>query len=93
MIIFYPDGSRRYSNKDRLHRDNGPAVIDVNGSKFWYKNGKRHRIDGPALEYYNGYNEWYIDGTFLTEAEIKSKKAPHNGKKVTVDGIEYTLKA
>jgi len=29
----------------------------------------------------------------MTESEFNARMAPHNGKKVTVDGIEYTLKA
>ena len=37
----------------RRHRDNLPAIIDSDGSKWWYQNGQRHRYtennDLPAV--------------------------------------------
>jgi hypothetical protein len=45
-----------------LHREDGPAVILNNGSKFWYLNNKRHRLDGPANEWFNGNKSWWING-------------------------------
>lgn len=45
-----------------LHRENGPAVIDINGAKAWYKNGRLHREDGPAFEAYDGLKVWYFEG-------------------------------
>lgn len=47
---------------DRLHRENGPAVIQYNGTEEWWLNGVRHREDGPALESANGIKEWWING-------------------------------
>ena len=31
------------------HRDDGPAVICMDGLECWFKNGHRHREDGPAI--------------------------------------------
>ena len=47
-----------YKN-NKLHRDDGPAVIYSDGSKEWYKNGKLHRDNGPAIMNNNGYIAWY----------------------------------
>jgi hypothetical protein len=53
-----------------LHREDGPAIESVSGSKFWYVDGKLHRLDGPAIEYADGDRYWYIDGKYLTEKEF-----------------------
>ena len=87
------DGAKEWWVHGQPHRDNGPAIETPNGSREWYIKGKRHREDGPACEFSTGVKWWYIDGLQLTEVEFKARKSPHNGKKVTVDGIEYTLQA
>lgn len=47
-----------------LHRDNGPAVIKMNGTKKWYKNGylSRDEKEGPAIETKDGYQYYYQKG-------------------------------
>ena len=57
-------GTRCYYLNNVLHREDGPAIEYVDGSKIWYKNGKRHREDGPACEYGYGYKAWYLSGKF-----------------------------
>jgi len=52
---------------NKLHREDGPAIIYVNGDKFWYINGKIHREDGPAVEYNSGTKEWWINGKIHRE--------------------------
>jgi hypothetical protein len=47
-----------------LHREDGPAVEYVDGSKSWYKNDKRHRIDGPAVIDVDGEKEWWVNGRY-----------------------------
>ena len=89
----WADGDRWWHRDGKLHREDGPAVEWSDGTKKWYRNDELHRTDGPAIERSNGYTEWYIDNVQLTEDEFKTRTAPHNGKKVVVDGIEYTLKA
>jgi hypothetical protein len=51
-----------YQNK--LHSFNDqPAIIYVNGSKFWYQHGELHRDnDQPAAIYSNGRKSWYQNG-------------------------------
>ena len=45
-----------------LHRDDGPAIIDADGSQFWYQHGKLHRDDGPARISWYGTQEWCQHG-------------------------------
>ena len=45
-----------------LHREDGPAIETVRGTKYWFKNGLLHREDGPAVEYSNGDKKWFLNG-------------------------------
>ena len=58
------DGTKRWYKEDKLHRDDGPALIWADGSNFWYKEGKLHRDDGPAIIYSSGRQEWWKDGNW-----------------------------
>jgi hypothetical protein len=58
-----------------FHREDGPAVEWLNGSKEWWLNGKIHREDGPAIEGANGYKYWYLNGVKYTEEQFKNKTA------------------
>lgn len=52
----------------RLHREDGPAVEDGDGSyKEWYIHDRLHREDGPAIEYVNGYKEWWVNNKLHRE--------------------------
>jgi hypothetical protein len=61
------NGFRREGNFEchyvngKLHRDDGPALIHTDGSKFWYKHDNWHRVDGPAVEYTDGGKLWYLN--------------------------------
>ena len=50
-----------YRLNDQLHREDGPAIERVSGTKAWYLNGKRHRTDGPAREQ-SGNKSWWFNG-------------------------------
>jgi hypothetical protein len=53
----------KYWYKDgQLHRDDGPAVEQDNGTKRWYKRGKKHRDDGPAVIWPDRSKLWYQNG-------------------------------
>ena len=55
-------GTRCYrNNAGKLHREDGPAVVFIDGYMEWWQNGQLHRIDGPAVEWANGTKEWYQD--------------------------------
>lgn len=83
-IIWYING--------KLHREDGPAIVDDYGNERWFLNDKLHREDGPAVMDADGEKRWYINDERLTEEEFNNQTKPCIGKKVIVDGIEYTLK-
>jgi hypothetical protein len=58
-----------YSDREMKikHREDGPAVENVNGDKWWYVNGELHREDGPAQEYANGSKFWFLNGKLHRE--------------------------
>lgn len=65
--ITYPNGDCEYrilhNGISLLHREDGPAIEDVDGDKHWYVYGRCHRIDGPAIELTNsGCKQWLING-------------------------------
>lgn len=48
---------------DKLHREDGPAVIYRDGETQWFINGNRHRLDGgPVIEKPNGFKSWWVNG-------------------------------
>ena len=50
-----------------LHREDGPAIIKLNGTNIWYFNGILHREGGlPAIIYSNGHKKWYLNGVQYT---------------------------
>jgi hypothetical protein len=55
-------GHRFYYLNYEYHRDDGPAIEHVSGSKEWFQYGRRHRLDGPALEWHTGAKYWYFHG-------------------------------
>jgi hypothetical protein len=79
-----------YQN-DKLHRLDGPAVTLADGTQYWYHNGELHRTDGPAIITPQGQECWYQNGEELTQSEFEARSKPCFGKKVLVDGVEYTL--
>jgi hypothetical protein len=92
--IIYADGDKEWFINDKLHREDGPAIIYADGDKFWYLNDKLHRKAGPAVVWSNGDKEWWLNGKELTEKKFNTRnnKPCMWGKKVIIDGIEYTLK-
>src|ERR1700730_11103645 len=71
-VVTEPDGTVKFYSCGVLHRDNGPAVIEVypgyEGSerhRSWYHNGVLDRDDGPAViggRDANGQYEWWRAG-------------------------------
>jgi len=89
------NGSKEWRLNGKLHRLDGPAVEYADGRKEWWVNGEYHRLDGPAVERPDGDKEWYILDVYYTEEQFKAKidamNRPCKGKKIVVDGVEYTL--
>jgi hypothetical protein len=63
----YSDGTQAWWLNDKLHREDGPAIIRPDGNKSWFLNGKRHMEDGPAYIDSNGTQEWYLNGNLHRE--------------------------
>lgn len=69
ILRFTSEGDMEWYYKDRLHREDGPAIIWTTGTKEWYFHGRRHREDGPAIEYSSGILVWWLHGVEMTELE------------------------
>ena len=67
------DGNKWWSLNGKLHREDGPAIIRINGIKEYYIHNKRHRFDGPAwISSVSSFrNEWFINGKLVTDEIIK----------------------
>jgi hypothetical protein len=87
------DKTTRWYLKNKLHREDGPAIECANGTKSWYLNGQCHREDGPAIEWANGDKSWYLNDKSLTEAQFnaRTKQPSCEGKVVEIDGKKYKL--
>jgi|ERR1700691_915888 len=78
-----------YYLNDKLHREDGPAVIYSDGTINYYLNGKLHREYGPAVIWNNGSFEYYINNNNITKKVnkwIKENNIPEdwtNSDKIT----------
>jgi hypothetical protein len=54
-------GRRGWYMNGKLHRTDGPAVID-HDEREWWVNGKLHRTDGPAVIMDRNRKEWRVNG-------------------------------
>jgi hypothetical protein len=67
-VISYDYGKTEHYYDNKLHSDDGPAVIYKGYSdiQIYYKHGVIHREDGPAIITNSNKNnfklEWYFDG-------------------------------
>ena len=83
-------GLIEYKDQDgRFHREDGPAIEWLDGTKAWYINGKFHRTDGPAIEWKSGTKEWYLNGKRHREDGPAVEKS--NGvRQWYLNGKQYT---
>ena len=83
MIIYTvkvsDNGDKNWYLDDNLHRIDGPAIEDADGSKHWYLNGIK------LTQALHTQVQWI-------EA-VKPKVASCVGKIVEVDGVKYKLVA
>ena len=73
----------------RIHRTDGPALLNADGDKIWYKWGGIHRVGGPAVTRGTGKKVWWENdkvyrrhGPNIIEANgtmrwINDKSQPH----------------
>lgn len=88
-VKVYPDGTKRWYLKGKLHREGGPAIEWAGGSRSWYLNGKLNREDGPAIECADGTKSWWLNGERVTEEEHKRRTS--RVKELTVQQISDLL--
>lgn len=62
-------GTKRWILNGVLHREDGPAFVDLEGVKQWFVNGKHHREDGPAFVDSYGNKEWCLNGRYFSSKE------------------------
>lgn len=75
----------------QLHRDDGPAIEFLNGSKIWYQFGKKHRIDGgPAVDLIDGHKEWFTNGV-LHRLDGPAVKWSNGYKEYWINGVKYNV--
>ena len=72
---------RYYSDREMtvLHREDGPAVQRLDGSKEYYRNGQLHNENGPAFVSCGGfrlYKQWWLNDERLTEEEFNARMNP-----------------
>ena len=61
-----------YFVNGKLHREDGPAIEYIFGTKCWLINDKYHRLDGPAVEHNNGEKSYYIEGKLYLKEEFEA---------------------
>lgn len=73
----------------RIHRTDGPALLNADGDKIWYKWGGIHRVGGPAVTRVTGKKVWWENdkvyrrhGPNIIEADgtmrwMNDKSQPH----------------
>jgi len=74
-----------------LHREDGPAIECVDGSKrcaATYQHGKLHREDGPAIEYPDGTKRWFINGK-LYRKDYPAIEQPDGTKHWYINGNRH----
>jgi hypothetical protein len=53
-------------DQGRYHREDGPAIINKDGSMEWHLHGEWHREDGPAVMTI-GWSGWFKNGRYHRE--------------------------
>lgn len=82
--IYYKDNSFSI-----IHREDGPAIERITGTKEWWINGKLHRDDGPAIEWSDGDRWWYKNGLRHRE-DGPAIEGNYNHKEYYLNGINYS---
>ena len=91
------EGNRTYYNaRGEVHRDREPAIIGINGNRWWYQYNEEHREDGPSFEAINGNRHWMQRGKFHRINGPAIEYANHkewwlNGKRHREDGPAYEV--
>lgn len=71
-----------------LHREDGPAVILIDGTQDWWVNGEKHRVDGPAVILPGYFQAWYLHNK-LHRGNGPAVEWAHGYKEWWLNGKEY----
>lgn len=82
-IVFDAVGTKMYYNSYGFrHREDGPAMISKDGSKYWYLNGIQHSDKFPSDRYRNGIVAWCFEHKWHRENGPAGERP--NGYKIWV---------
>lgn len=86
-LFINAQGDSEWYVNNKLHRLEGPAIIDSKGNQYWFKEGRLHREDGPAVEKIDGTQRYYMNGVEkkLSHSVTTTKTAKKTKKIKTVD--------
>lgn len=72
----------------QIHRLDGPAMIDTDGTKRYFVNGELHREDGPAVEFPYAPEDnryiWRAVGLNLADADFMNDDTPTHLKNLNI---------
>jgi len=101
--IEWVNGSKTWYKEGKIHRIDGPAMIDFTANLWWYsrswwEEGRLHRLDRPAVEHNNGAKFWFYEGKLhkldgpAIESSDGSKEWYKEDKRHRLDGpaVEYS---
>ncbi len=72
-VVVYYNGSKTVVKNvsivttNKVHREDGPALLWDNGTTVWIQHGKHHRMDGPSSINSIGRQRWCIRGRDVTK--------------------------
>ena len=73
-IAVWPDGTKEWYLKGKLHREDGPAAIYFDGTMVWAINDELHREDGPAVYYKDNHdNQYFLNGKEYSKQNWKNE--------------------
>lgn len=75
---------------DKLHKENGPAVVFADGTQEWWIDGKRHREDDAAIIFADGQKKYFIEGKNISEEDFNALIEARNAPPEPVKEIRFT---
>ena len=78
------------NSNNKLHREDGPAIVCRNGGEFWILNNKSHRVGGPAHKFSNGQYEWIVDDNLHRLDGPAIEWVDYDISEWYIDDVQYT---
>jgi hypothetical protein len=73
------------------HREDGPALINDDGTEIWLENGQVHREDGPALTEADGTEIWYYQDRIHRDDGLPAVIRPDGTREYWVNGVQIRV--